>query len=131
VFGSLKGFYTSGYLIGEKFDQAKTNAKKYAAKFRDQRELEMQYMNDALVNARLTALEQTYQIKSSTVQRYLETATDTRIVRMRKAQLRNIEAKYLNSVQEFENQRDVSVSFSLELAGLVRILHVPDEIELQ
>jgi SNF2 family DNA or RNA helicase len=130
-FASQKEFYTLGQLNGEKFDQAKTNAKKYAAKFRDQRELEMQHMNDALVNARLTALEQTYQIKSSTVQRYLETATDTRIVRMRKAQLRNIEAKYLNSVQELEKQRDVSVSFSLELAGLVRILHVPDEIELQ
>ena len=49
---------------------------------------------------------------------------------MREAQLRNIEAKYRNSIQEIEDQRDVSVSFGLELAGLVNVVSKPKEVPI-
>ena len=47
---------------------------------------------------------------------------------MRESQLRNIEAKYRNSVKEIKDQRKVSVSYSLELAGMATILAKPKKV---
>jgi hypothetical protein len=44
---------------------------------------------------------------------------------MREAQLRNIESRYRTNKNEIEDKRKVSVSYSLELAGLAEIAYVP------
>jgi hypothetical protein len=77
------------------------------------------------VNARLSALEQTYKIKTQQVRSYLRKVSEARIRRMREAQLRNIESRYRTNVNDIEGRRKVSVSYSLELAGLAEIAYVP------
>jgi len=107
------------------FDEARQIAVQYSANQRNAQEIELQRSNDALVNARMNALEQTYRIKSERVKDFLRSASDPRIVRMREGQLRNIETKYHVQVNELEQQRLVSVSYSLELGGLARIIEKP------
>jgi len=104
------------------FEKARKVATRFAAVERDHREEDIRRLNDSLVNARLAATEQTYQAKLRKVRGYLEVATEQRIRRMREGELRNIEAKYEAKVRELETQRQVSVSYSLVLAGLARIL---------
>jgi hypothetical protein len=103
------------------FSSAKEVAKNFAASERDRRETDLRKTNYALVNARLSAIEQTYQLKTQKIRGYLSSVTDPRIIRMRRAQLNNIESRYLTTVKEIEEQRNISVSFSLELAGIAEI----------
>ena len=126
----LQGASPNGVIEDEPFDEGEFNEARqlvlqHAANQRNQRETELQRSNDALANARLNALEQTFQIKSSKVEEYLHNATDLRIKRMRESQLRNIESKYRDSVKKIDDQRKVSVSYSLELAGVATILAKP------
>jgi hypothetical protein len=105
-----------------RFIKAKRIAKRNVAAERDRQEAELYRSNEALINARLEALNQTYQIKRDTAQEYLRKAADPRIRRMREGQLRNIRARHTQAVQELEARREVKVSCTLELAGWVRVL---------
>jgi hypothetical protein len=107
------------------FNDSRRAALQYAANQRDEMETELQRSNDALVNARLSALEQTYKIKTQQVRSYLRKVSEPRIRRMREAQLRNIESRYRTNINDIEGKRKVSVSYSLELAGLAEIAYVP------
>lgn len=109
-------------LLGERFSQVQQKAQRQAVSERNRREHELRRSNDALVNARQAAIEQTYRIKLRNVRRYLEEATDERIRRMRVAQLRNLEAKYNMSKQDIEAQRQIRVSFSIPIAGALTIV---------
>lgn len=88
---------------------------------RDLKHEELKSNNDALINSRIGALEQTFMVKHDKVLEYLETATDDRIIRMRKAQLRNIESNYRKKVEEVERGRKLTVTYQFEFAGVMRI----------
>ena len=103
------------------FEKAKDAAIFYMANQRDDKQSELKKMNDSLVDARVSALDQSYNVKQSKVKQYLEDANDERIIRMRKAQLRNMEASYLNKYDEIEKGRICSVSYQLELSGIMLI----------
>ncbi len=106
----------------EDLARAEEVAKTYMALRRDEIEAEIKRSNDALVNARISALTQTYEAKRRRVEAALENAVEVRIRRMREAQLKNLEARYLTSRQETESQSEISVSFSMALRGIVKVV---------
>lgn len=111
----------------DEMESAYSTAREYMAHRRDVIEAEIQRSNDALVNARLAALVQSYEAKRRRVEEALEVATDTRIRNMRRGQLRNLEARHRLRKDEIEAQRQVSVSFRLALKAYVTVdaTHVP------
>lgn len=76
-------------------------------------------LNDALVSARLDAQKRTYDAKIRRVRGYLAKVTESRIRRMREAQLRNLEINYEAERAELKKRRDVRTTFSLRLAGVM------------
>jgi ATP-dependent helicase HepA len=103
------------------FDTAKKAAIFFMANQRDQKQTELEKINNSLIDARISALDHTFNVKSSRVKQYLESAKDPRIIRMRRAQLRNIESTYLNKYEEIDTARNCSVSYQLELPGMMMI----------
>jgi ATP-dependent helicase HepA len=101
------------------YNKQKEAAQQHMALRRDSFEQEILKVNDAMINARLTALEQSYMAKKKRVEKALLDATNLSIRRMREGQLRNMEAKYTVKRKEIEAQRRISVSFSLDLEGRV------------
>ena len=101
------------------YEMQKESAQQYMALRRDNFEKEILQVNDAMINARLTALEQSYLAKHKRVETAFRGATDQRIRRMRDGQLRNMKAKYSGKQKEIDAQRKISVSFSLDLEGCV------------
>lgn len=106
-------------LVPDVYEKALEIAVSFIEGKRDERESEMKRLNDALIDARLRALERTYNFKSRRVRGYLQTAHEPRIVRMRKAQLKNLTAKYEADRAELEKRRSISVTYSLRLAGVI------------
>lgn len=84
-------------------------------------EAEIIRSNEALVNARLNAVTQSYEAKQRRVEKLRHEAKDERIIRMREGQLRNKEAEYRRKIGEIEEQRSVSVRFDLALRGYVTV----------
>lgn len=105
----------------EDFKRAKEAAIYYMANQRDDKQAELQKKNEALIASRISALDQSYSVKHQKVKHYLEEATDKRIIRMRKAQLNNIDATYYQKLNEIEKSREFSVSYQLELPGVLLI----------
>ena len=103
------------------FQKAKQKAIQYMALQRDKKHAELKRSNNALIDSRIGALEQTFIVKHDKVKEYLETATDDRILRMRKAQLRNIETNYRKKVEEVERGRNLTVTYQYEFAGVMKI----------
>jgi hypothetical protein len=97
----------------------KESAQQHMTLRRDSFEQEILKVNDAMINARLTALEQSYLAKKKRVEKALQEATNQSIRRMREGQLRNMTAKYSGKQKEIDMQRKISVSFSLDLEGCV------------
>lgn len=106
-------------LASDDWEAAVEQAQHTMAIRRDEIEAEIQRANDAIVNARLEALESSYQAKHQRVKDAEANATDQRIRNMRRGQLRNLEARHRLRRQEIEAQREVSVSFHLALKGYV------------
>ncbi len=104
------------------FRQAKSVATVFAANERSQRVEELRRSNEALVSARIAAKTQSFQIKKRTIEEYIRKATEPRILRMREAQLRNLEAKHAATIQELNRQRQIVVDYALELAGMARVI---------
>mgnify|MGYP001138719964 CR=1 FL=1 len=103
------------------YEKAKQKAINYMANKRNAQHMEMQRSNNALIDSRIGALEQTFIVKHDKVKEYLESATDDRIIRMRRAQLRNIEVNYRKKVEEVERGRNLTVTYQFEFAGIMRI----------
>jgi ATP-dependent helicase HepA len=101
--------------------EAEEMAKVYMALRRDELEEEIQRSNTALVNARLEALRQSYMAKRRRVQEAEDKATDKRIQRMRKGQLRNMQAQFRQKKAEIQSLQTVSVSYSVGLRGFVKV----------
>jgi ATP-dependent helicase HepA len=99
--------------------EAERMAMIYMTARRDEIKAEINRSNEALVNARLAAITQSYEAKQRRVEQLRREAKDDRIIRMRQGQLRNMEAEYRLKKGEITKQRSVSVSFSLALRGYV------------
>jgi hypothetical protein len=91
----------------------------YMAKKRIEMEQEILRSNEALVNARLEGVKQSYEAKARRIESTLIKVREARIRRMYEGQLRNLKARYEIKCQEIENLRQVSVSFSQALRGVV------------
>lgn len=96
-------------------------ALKYMANQRDNLESEIRRNNEALVNARLEALSQSYEAKRRRIQGKLKKVEEPRIQRLYQGQLRNQKARYDAKRKEIEAMRKISVSFSLALRGMVKV----------
>lgn len=101
--------------------EAEESAKRYMTLRRNELEDEITRANESLVNARLSAIEQSYQAKSRQVEQTLQKVSNQRIRRLHQGRLRNLEAQYRIKRQEIERHRNVSVSFSLMLRGYLKV----------
>lgn len=125
--------YGEKKITRDTFWAAEEAANRMAASERDRKNEELEESNESLVNARLSALEQTYMIKSDQVKKLLRESTDPSIRRMREGQLRNIKSGYEIRVAEIRKQEEIEVSFRLELGGIAHLKHrvyaeVEDEV---
>lgn len=104
----------------EVMDQARRAAMEHMATVRKNQALEYQKENEMLINARRTALTQSYEAKKRRIEGAMEKTRDERIIRMRKGELRNITSRYQFELEKM-NVRDVVVSFMLEIEGYLII----------
>jgi len=103
-------------------DQAEESAMLNMANERDALERQMRESNEAMLNARLSAVEQSYRAKKRRVETIRQKVSNASIVRMYESQLKNLEAKYKAKTQEIRSKSDVQVSFTLELRGFVEVI---------
>ncbi len=108
-------------LENDDFDEAERVALLYMTLRRNELETEIKRANSALVNARRTAKQQSFEAKFNRVEEAHNKAKDQRIRRMREVQMRNLRAGFEMSLAEIENLRNISVSFSLVLKGCLTI----------
>ena len=111
-----------GTLVGfdqHQFEQARKVALNYMIHLRSRDQQQASRVNDALVNSRLTSLEQTYEAKSARVRGYLANVDEPRIRRMREAQLRNLKDKFEADKAKLEARRVPAVTFSQKLDGVL------------
>lgn len=101
--------------------EAEENARRYMTLRRDELEGEIRRSNDALINARIAAITQSYEARRLHVEATLEKVSEARIRRMHEGRLRNLKGDYEAKRERLEEQRHVSVSFSLVLRGCARI----------
>lgn len=101
--------------------QFKTKALEFMSELRRQREAAAQKRNDSLIAIRRAALEKTFEVKKQRAQSRLEKATDSRIIRMYQAEIRNLEDKLRNAVAEVEAKKRVSVSYEPIACGLMEL----------
>lgn len=113
---------SAGYYEQGELDQAEESAMLYMTNERDALDRDLTESNEALVNARLAAIEQSYQAKKKRIESIRQKVSNVSIQRMHAGQLRNIEAKYLARKREIESKRNVAVRFSLELKGCMEIV---------
>lgn len=98
------------------------SASYHMTNIRDLLYTELSQSNEAIVNARLFAVEQSFRAKRKRVEGVLAKVSDTRIRRMNEAQLRNLAAKEKAKRDIIETARKVDVSFSLKLRGCVEVV---------
>lgn len=109
-------------LAHDELAAAEERAKVIMSLRRDQMEEEIMRSNEALINARLAGLTQSYEAKRRRVQQTLDKVTDPSIIRLHVGRLRNLQASYEMKRKEIESMGTVSVGFSLMLRGLVRVV---------
>ena len=81
--------------------------------------------NDRLVNIRQAALRRTHEVKRRRLEQWLHEATDAGIQRMRQAQISNADAEIASRLAEQEQLRNVVVSSSLRLQGILGVRPTP------
>lgn len=105
-------------------EAAQQSAMNFMTTQRDSLEQDIRRSNEALINARLLALSQSFDAKRRRLQEILGKVTEARIRRMYEGQLRNQNARFEARQKEIEAQRAVITQFSLSLRGLVRVLEL-------
>lgn len=103
-------------------DAVENQAVSLMANIRDQLLSEMETSNDVLVNARLSAVEQSYLAKRSRIEGILRKVDNASIQRMYRGQLNNLETRKQIKIHEIEAGREFNVSFSLQLRGCVEVV---------
>ena len=115
-----------GLYHDEDVDQCATLADAYIAMMKEDEEESLLKSNDALVNTRKEAINQSYSMKISRVQQTLNNIladskpADDRLVRMYRARIRNLEDQLRQDEQDLEEKRGVHVGFQLLASGFVR-----------
>ncbi|MFC2023434.1 hypothetical protein ACFLT5_01715 [Chloroflexota bacterium] len=105
----------------DEFERAKEVAFHHITRIRAQVQRETRSLNNAMIDSRLASIERTFEAKSARVGRYLADAYEPRITRMRQAQLRNLQTRFKDDKAHLEARRSVTTTFSLRLAGLLRL----------
>ena len=115
-----------GFKLNETlFSNADDKTFEYMAKVRDEQHEELLASNEALVNARVSAVQQTYNAKAKRIKSTLEKVSNPNIRRMYESQLRNLAAKKRAREKEIEQGRKVNASISLVLSGWVEVTNNP------
>lgn len=105
----------------DKYMKANEIAVRHMGGLRARIEDETRKLNDARVNSRRFAVEQTFDAKIRRVEETLAKVREQRVRRMKISQLENLRAARTASIQEIESRRDVDVSYTLEISGLMTI----------
>ena len=111
-----------GHCNEDELKSAEDAAMLFMTHERDTLYSEVSNSNDAIVNARLAAVEQSYNAKRTRINGILKKVNNESIKRMYDGQLRNMDAKYRAKVQGIEARRRVGISFSLQLRGCVDVI---------
>jgi hypothetical protein len=127
----LRLMQTSGLphnVVNSYYDEIELSAMQNSAfghmtMIRDQHSAELSQSNDAIVNARLAAVEQSYQAKKRHLTEILAKVSHLSIQRMYEAQIRNLEAKKKAKEIEIEKGRQLRVNFSLQLRGFLDVVN--------
>lgn len=102
------------------FDNSRQAALKYIASIRKEQTDQYQKENEMLVNARRTALSQSYEAKKRRIEGAKAKTMDTKIQRMREGELRNLTSRYQFEINKLV-LNDVVVSFMLQMQGYLII----------
>ena len=103
-------------------EDAESRAVSYMAQIRDQLYHELETSNDALVNARVSAVEQSYFAKRTRIEGILRKVSNPSIQRLYKGQLNNLETRKDIKIHEIQEGRKFDVSFSLQIRGVVEVV---------
>ena len=115
-----------GLYRDEDVNQCATLADAYIAMMKEDEEENLLKSNDALVNTRKEAINQSYSMKIRRVRQTLDNIladskpADERLVRMYRARIRNLEDQLRQDEQDLEEKRGVHVGFQLLAGGFVR-----------
>jgi hypothetical protein len=104
------------------FSLHQEQAHRFAAHLVRERQAEAQRRNDALIEARIASLEQSYGFRIANARQQMGAAENERIVRMRRAQIENLKASLSAKRSEIEARRDVTIGYELVASGLVRLI---------
>lgn len=107
----------------EALREIEESAVDYMSRTRDELHEELITANEVLVNARITAVEQSYQAKVQRIEGTLNKVSNASIQRMYRAQLNNLAAKKNSKVSDINKGRLVNVSFSHQLRGYVEVIN--------
>lgn len=102
-------------------EKAEECALQFITRMRDELHRELLASNESIVNARLAAVEQSYQAKRRRIEEINLKVKNASIQRMYEGQLRNLAAKRKARISEIEEGRHVEVSFSMHLRGLLNV----------
>lgn len=70
---------------------------------------------------RRAALDRTFEVKKRRVESRLKKATDTRIIRMHQGEIRNLDSRWRNAIDELKSKRLVAVSYEPVACGTVEL----------
>ncbi len=104
----------------DRFQILDSSAGERIAEIVREREAEVQEQNDAMVDARIASLEQSYNFRVQALQRQMDAVADASIKRMRRSQINGLLGKLNAKKEAMETRRDVSVGYELVASGLVR-----------
>ncbi|MBI2906834.1 MAG: DEAD/DEAH box helicase family protein [Chloroflexi bacterium] len=99
-----------------------SKAQAYLSELVREREREVKEQNDALIEARIASLEQSYGFRMANARRQMESVADERIKRMRRSQIDNLKGSLLARKREVESKRQVDIGYDIVASGLVRFV---------
>lgn len=126
----LKLAQTSGYKTNLVFEERDLDAAKHEAEshmmvIRDRLRQEAMASNEALVNARLAAVDQSFNAKKRHISEIQGKVNHPGIIKMHEGQIRNLAAKKVAKEKEIERGRSLQVGFSLQLRGFLDVVSEP------
>jgi superfamily II DNA or RNA helicase len=85
-----------------------------------EKEKEIQQRNDAIIEARIGSLEQSFGFRIRRTETQMVDAWEPRIRRMRQSQIENLKGQLQAKREEIEKRRQVSIGYGLVASGMVR-----------
>lgn len=113
----------SGDLINIDWDQMQQKSLDYFVIEQEKVQKRIETTNSARINSRIASLKQTYSVKIARLNTILNNLRnnqeDSRIIRLREGQIRNLQSKLTLRVDELNAQHGVSVGGDLKLMGTI------------